>query len=378
MAKEDYYSILGVPRNAREPEIKKAYRRLARKNHPDVNPGDKGAEERFKKIQEAYDVLSDPKKRAMYDRYGFYSENFKEPAGDAGRGFSDFAPGFDFSGTDFEESGGGSFRDIFADLFGGGAASRAGPGVGVAEKGQDLEHHLNISFEESIHGLATRLTINRSETCATCQGSGIDRSRAQQVCSRCNGTGQEARASGVMRFSRTCRQCGGTGKVGGACATCGGTGSVPTQESITVRIPPGVDNGHRMRVPRKGGAGRAGGPPGDLYLIISVRPHDFFRREGNDIVCTVPVTVTEAALGTKIEVPTMDGRTLLRIPPGTQSGQKFRLRGKGAPSLRGDVHGNQIVEVRVVVPRVADERSKEILRELARLNPENPRASLAK
>ncbi len=374
MAKEDYYAILGVSRSAKQPEIKKAYRRLARKNHPDVNPGDKHAEERFKRIQEAYDVLSDPKKRAMYDKYGFYSENFKEPPADAGRGFSDFARGFDFSGTDYEGAGDSSFRDIFADLFGGRTAQQGAAG---REKGMDIEHHLNISFEESIRGLATRLTLDRSETCATCQGTGIDSSRGQQVCSRCKGTGQEVKSRGIMRFSGPCSVCGGTGKTGGQCTACGGSGVVPLQETITVRIPPGVDNGYRMRVPRKGGAGRNGGPPGDLYLIISVRPHEFFRREGNDIVCTVPITVTEAALGTKIEVPTLEGKTLLRIPPGTQSGQKFRLRGKGAPSLRGDVHGNLIVEVRVVVPKVADERSREILRELARLNPENPRAGLS-
>ena len=374
MAKEDYYTILGVPRDAKEPEIKKAYRRLARRNHPDVNPGDKSAEERFKRIQEAYDVLSDKKKRAMYDQYGFYSENFKEPTGEAGQRFSDFARGFDFSGTDFSGSGESSFRDIFSDLFGGGAP-RGGPGA--PEKGQDIEHHLNISFEESIRGIAARLTVNRSETCATCQGSGADRSQGQLVCSRCHGSGQEVKSRGIMRFSGPCRACGGTGRVGGQCANCGGSGVVPAVESLTVRIPPGVDNGYRMRVSRKGGAGKAGGPPGDLYLIIAVRPHEFFGREGNDIVCTVPITVTEAALGTKIEVPTLEGKTLLRIPPGTQSGQKFRLRGKGAASLRGDIHGNQIVVVRVVVPRVADERSKEILRELARLNPENPRASLA-
>lgn len=375
MAKEDYYAILGVPRDAKELNIKKAYRRLARKNHPDVNPGDKSAEERFKRIQEAYDVLSDPKKRAMYDRYGFYSENFKEPTGEPGRGFSDFARGFDFSGMDFSGSGESSFRDIFSDLFGGGGAHRASQGA--PEKGQDIEHHLNISFEESIRGLAARITVNRAEMCSACQGSGTDRSRGQQVCSRCRGTGQEVKSHGIMRFSGPCRACGGTGRVGGQCITCGGAAVVPGHEMLTVRIPPGVDNGYRMRVARKGGAGRLGGPQGDLYLVIAVRPHEFFRRQGNDIVCAVPITVTEAALGSKIEVPTMEGKTLLRIPPGTQSGQKFRLRGKGAPSLRGDIRGNQIVEVRVVVPRVADERSKEILRELARLNPEDPRASLA-
>ena len=374
-SKEDYYAILGIPRSAKEPEIKKAYRRMARKSHPDVNPGDKSAEERFKKIQEAYDVLSDPKKRAIYDQYGFYSENFKEQPGGQGRGFTEgFPGGFDFSGMDFGESGQSSFRDVFAEFFGGGAA-RSRP-TGPA-KGEDLEQHLNISFLESIHGLSTRITLNRNNACSACDGSGIDRSAGQQTCPRCNGSGQEGKAHGFMRFSGPCRVCGGTGKVGGHCKTCGGSGRIPFQETVNVRIPPGVANGYRMRVPNKGNAGRNGGPPGDLYLIISVRPHEFFRREGNDIVCTIPITVTEAALGTKIEIPSVDGKALLKIPPGTQSGQKFRLRGKGAPSLRGELPGNQIVEVRVIVPKVADERSKEILRELARLNPDNPRAGLA-
>jgi len=371
--KEDYYAILGVSRNAKEQEIKKAYRRLARKNHPDVNPGDKSAEERFKKIQHAYDVLSDPKKRAVFDQYGFYSENFKEPPG--GGGFREgFHRGFDFSGMDFGEAGQSSFRDLFSELFAGGSARsrNAGPA-----KGEDLEHHLNISLIEGIQGLSTRLVIRRNNACSACDGTGQDRAAGQQACSRCQGTGQEGKSHGFMRFSGPCRACGGTGRVGSRCRACGGSGSVPFQETVTVRIPPGVADGYRMRVPNKGNAGVAGGKPGDLYLIISVRAHEFFRREGNDIVCTVPITVTEAALGTKIEVPSIGGKTLLRIPPGTQSGQKFRLRGKGAPSLPGEMPGNQIVEVRVIVPRVADERSKEILRELARLNPEDPRAGLA-
>jgi molecular chaperone DnaJ len=375
MAKEDYYAILGVPRNAKEPDLKKAYRRMARKNHPDVNPGDKSAEERFKKIQQAYDVLSDAKKRAIYDQYGFYSENFREPSS-GGRGPGAGSPhGFDFSGVDFGEAGQSSFRDVFSELFGGGAPRGRSSGP---SKGEDLEHHLNISFMESIQGLSPRMMVDRAVACSSCDGSGLDRAAGQQPCSRCQGTGQEGKAHGFMRFSGPCRVCSGTGRVGGRCAVCGGSGSGAFQESITVRIPPGVANGFRMRVPGKGNAGRRGGPAGDLYLIISVRPHDFFGREGNDIICTVPITVTEAALGTKIEVPSIDGKTLLRIPPGTQSGQKFRLRGKGAPSLRGEVTGNQIVEVRVVVPRIADERSKEILRELARLNPEDPRAGLAR
>jgi molecular chaperone DnaJ len=375
MAKEDYYAILGVHRNAKEAEIKKAYRRLARKNHPDVNPGDKGAEERFKRIQEAYDVLSDAKKRGLYDQYGFYSENLKNAPGSSGASQAEgFGRGFDFSGMDFGSTGqGSSFRDIFSDLFSGGGARKNPSG---AEKGEDLEHHLNISFLESIKGFSPRLTINRRETCDACAGSGFDRSQGQKTCTKCKGSGEEIRMHGVMRFSGPCRSCNGSGRIGSQCAACGGAGSTPIQETVTVRIPPGVDSGFRMRVPRKGSGGKNGGTPGDLYLIIGVRPHEFFRREGNDIVCTIPITVTEAALGTKIEEPTTEGKTLLRIPPGTQSGQKFRLRGKGAPSLRAEVQGSQIVEVRVVVPKVADERSREILRELARLNPENPRGGL--
>ncbi len=375
MAKNDYYSTLGVQRDAKASEIKKAYRRLARKSHPDVNPGDKSAEERFKRIQEAYDVLSDPRKRSMYDQYGFYSDNLKEPPGNSGRGFrgSRQGGGFDFSGMDFGASGHSSFRDIFSDLFSGAAASSSPE----PEHGQDLEHHLNISFMEAIQGFSTRLTIDRREACTACSGTGIDKSRGQQVCPTCGGTGEEVRSRGIMHFSAPCQTCGGTGRTGGRCTSCGGSGGIPVQEAVTVRIPPGVDTGFRMRVPRKGNVGRNGGPAGDLYLVITVRPHEFFRREGNDILCVVPVTVTEAALGTKIEVPTIEGKTMLRIPPGTQSGQKFRLRGKGTSSLRGEGQGNQIVEVRVVVPHVADERSKEILKELARLNPQNPREGLA-
>ncbi len=374
MAKEDYYSVLGVPHGAKEPEIKKAYRRMARKNHPDVNPGDKSAEERFKKIQEAYDVLSDAKKRAIYDQYGFYSENFKEQPG-GGRGFSEgFPHGFDYSGMDFGESGQSSFRDVFSEFFSGGGDARArqsGPA-----KGDDLEQHLNISFLESIHGLSTRMTINRRNVCAACDGSGLDRTAGQQTCPRCQGNGHEVKSHGFMRFSGPCRGCGGTGKIGGRCKACGGSGSVPFRKRSRFAYLPALPMGTVCVFQAREMPARRGRRRVILYLIISVRPHEFFRREGNDVLCTVPVTVTEAALGTKIEVPSIDGKTLLRIPPGTQSGQKFRLRGKGAPSLRGELPGNQIVEVRVMVPRIADERSKEILRELARLNPEDPRAGL--
>lgn len=379
MAKDDFYATLGVQRNAKDADIKKAYRRLARKTHPDVNPGDKKAEERFKRIQEAYDVLSDPKKRAIYDQYGFYSDNIKEQAASGG-----FRPsgegtawGFDFSGAEDAAGDQSSFRDIFSEIFSGGARARA-TREPQPEKGDDLEHHLNISFDEAIRGLETRLSIGRTDPCPACGGTGHDASRGLSVCPTCRGSGQETRSHGIMRFSSPCSACNGTGKVGGLCTKCGGSGSVDAQDTLTVRIPAGVDTGYRMRVPGKGSAGRRGGPPGDLYLIITVRPHEIFRREGNDILLTVPITIAEAALGAKIEVPAITGKTLLRIPPGTQSGQKFRLTGKGVPSLRGEGIGNQIVEVRIVVPRIADERSKEILREFAKLNPEDPRGNLRK
>ncbi|MEJ2109108.1 MAG: molecular chaperone DnaJ [Acidobacteriota bacterium] len=372
MVNKDYYDILGVPKEAKEAEIKKSYRRLARKNHPDVNPGDKGAEERFKDIQEAYDVLSDPKKRSLYDKYGFYSENFKEPPQGQRSGFGEGFP--HFVGMDFDQTGHSSFRDVFSELFRGGSgrSRRSGP-----VKGNDIEHHLNISFLESIKGLSTRIILKRNRACSACGATGIDRSKGQQTCQRCQGSGQESKSHGFMRFASPCQACGGSGRTGSRCTSCNGTGGIPFQETITVRIPAGVASGYRMRVAGKGNAGRGGGPAGDLYLVISVRSHEFFRREGRDIVCSVPITITEAALGTKIEVPSVDGKALLRIPPGTQSGQKFRLRGKGAPSLRGEQQGNQIVEVRVIVPKVADERSREILRELESLNPENPRSELA-
>jgi len=376
MAKDDFYAILGVSRNAKDADIKKAYRRLARKTHPDVNPGDKKAEERFKRIQEAYDILSDPKKRAIYDQYGFYSDNIKEQAASGGFHSPGEGPawGFDFSGMEGSPGDQSSFRDIFSELFGGGRQQT--PRGPQPEKGEDLDHHLNISFDEAIRGLETRLSIDRADSCSRCGGSGRDGSRTQTVCPTCHGSGQETRAHGIMRFTSPCRTCESTGKVGGRCPGCGGSGRIGAQETLTIRIPPGVDTGYRMRVAGKGSAGRNGGAAGDLYLMITVRPHEIFRREGNDILLTVPITITEAALGTKIEVPALTGKALLRIPPGTQSGQKFRLTGKGAPSLRGEGVGNQIVEVRVVVPRVADERSKELLRELARLNPENPREDL--
>ena len=377
---------------------------LARKYHPDVNPGDKSAEEKFKTISEANEVLSDPKKRKIYDQVGFYSDNIDPAtaeayarAGQSGGGFPGGFPGgapqggqggvhFDFDGFDFSDlmnnagrgqrtssgSGGGSFRDIFGSIFGGGrgAATAEGP-----EPGTDLEYQVNVPFWTAIRGGVMRLNITRQDVCSTCHGQGA--LEAPGKCPECNGTGQITQTGGRMKFNVQCPRCHGTGKNLTTCPTCHGEGTVTHTEPLEVRIKPGTRDGQRIRVPGKGNAGAHGGAPGDLYAIIRTGDHPIFHRDGDDISLTVPVSATEAALGAKIEVPTIDGRALLKIPPGTQSGQKLRLREKGVPSAtREGARGDEIVEITVHVPMPRDERTKELLRELAKLNPEDPRAEL--
>ncbi len=367
--RKDYYKLLGVARSAEEKDIKQAYRHLARKYHPDLNPGNKIAEEKFKEIQEAYDVLSDPKKRQFYDQTGFYSDQTAAGAGGTPSG----ASGFDFSGFNFESTGGGSFRDIFSEMF----RSSSGEAGGEPTRGQDRHYHIKLPFMDAVQGKAAKITINRREACADCSGTGQVHSRTSQVCSVCSGTGRSSRAKGIMQFSSPCQACGGTGKGSVVtCTRCSGQGSFQRTETITVRIPAGVKDGGRVRVPRKGDDGTMGGPPGELFLEIEVEPHPVFRREGDDLLCTVPITITEAALGAKIEVPTIEGKSILKIPPGTQSGQKFRLRSKGIPSVHGGGYGDLIVDVVLFLPRIADERSKEILREFSRINSFNPRSDM--
>jgi molecular chaperone DnaJ len=366
MAKDDYYKLLGVARTAKADEIKKAYRRLARKFHPDVNPGDHGAEEQFKKISEAFDVLSDPKKREVYDRFGHYSEA-------AERGAAQGAPNFDFSNL-----GGSSFRDIFADLFGGGSRGGAsgssrprGQAPAQPQRGEDIEYPLAISFQDALRGTTADITFTRSEPCGACASTGQGKG-APATCGACGGTGQMP-----SRFGVPCQECGGAGRRAPACPACRGAGAVGKRDMLKgVRIPAGVDTGSRVRVAGKGHAGRTGGATGDLFIVTKVGEHPFFTRKGDNLYCTVPVTVPEAALGAKIEVPTVDGKTVMRIPPGTQSGQKFRLRERGAPSLRGNARGDQFVEVKVMLPAVISEETKKVLAEYARLNPENPRREM--
>src|ERR1017187_8081008 len=408
---KDYYSTLGVKKAATSDEIRKAFRKLARKYHPDVNPNDKKAEEKFKEISEANDVLSDEKKRKIYDQLGFYSDNIDPAAAEAaarggyGGGFSGGSarPGarggqevpFDFGGFDFsgvqgggrergaaQEQGsgfGGSFRDIFGGIFSGGQKSR-GP-----RPGTDLEYQVSVDFWSAVRGGVARLEIQRQETCPTCKGKSTTGGSID--CPECQGTGQVTQMGGRMKFNIQCPRCSGTGKVQNACKTCDGEGVVTRREPLEFRIKAGTRDGQRIRLAGKGNAGADGGAAGDLYLIVKGGTHPVFTRVGDNIHVTVPVTVSEAALGAKIEVPTIDthsdgtheggGRTQLKIPPGTQTGQKLRLREKGVPSAsHEDKRGDEIIEVKIVVPKVQDERSKEILRELARLNPEDPRAEL--
>jgi molecular chaperone DnaJ len=370
--KQDYYELLGVPRKAPLKEIRQAYRRLARKYHPDLNPGDKSAEERFKQIQEAYDVLSDSKKRQMYDQFGFYSESGVPPG--AAEGMGDVH--VDFGGFDFGGAGGGagtSFRDLFNQFFRGTGAAEA---AAQPQPGSDLEYHIEVSFAEAVRGTVKKISIARLDNCAECNGSGAT-GGAQQVCTACNGTGRAAQTAGKLRFNVTCTRCAGSGRLRTICRNCGGEGRVRRADTIDIRIPAGVQTGSRVRVPGRGNAGVLGGPAGDLYIVTKVQEHSFFRREGDDILCTVPISVSEATLGAKIEVPTLDGRAQLRIPPGTNSGQKFRLREKGAPSARNpQTRGDQYIEVQVVVPRANDERVRELVRELGRLTYEDVRKEL--
>lgn len=363
---KDYYRILGVERKATLAEIKKAYRKLARKFHPDLNPGDKVAEEKFKEIQEAYSVLSDPKKKSQYDQFGFVGD---VPPG--GQQYQSYSSGFE--GFDFSDFGTGSFRDLFEGIFG-----RSSRQTGTAtERGEDLHYTMKMGFEDAIHGLETRIKLNRMVACSTCNGYGYIQRGSQRTCPVCGGTGQQSLQRGTMRFSIPCSACGGSGRSAGVeCSICRGQGAVLREELIKVRIPAGVNTGSKVRIPGKGNSGKRGGPPGDLFITIEVSPHSLYKREGSNIYLRLPITVPEATLGAKIEVPTMFGKTMIKVPPGTQSGQKFRIRGKGAPVPGKTAQGDQFVEVIIVPPPSNDERIREMMRELQRIAPQTPREKL--
>ncbi|OGD17563.1 MAG: molecular chaperone DnaJ [Candidatus Aminicenantes bacterium RBG_13_59_9] len=361
---KDYYATLGLDRKAGLSDIKKAYRKLARKFHPDLNPGDKAAEAKFKEIQEAYSVLSDPKKKAQFDQFGFTGE-FPPGAGPRGYQQEGGFQGFNFSGQ-----GTSSFDDLFQNIFGGGVRrSRL-----ESERGEDQNYTMKVGFEDALHGLQTKIKLNRLVDCADCRGRGMKNQAGERPCPVCRGTGQATQQVGTMRFAATCPACGGSGfSQGTPCGSCAGRGARAGSETITVRIPAGVDAGSRVRIPGKGHAGLRGGPAGDLFITIEVEPHPLFRREGADLFVKVPISVPEAALGADIEVPTLDGRATIKLPPGTRSGQKFRLKGRGVSRPGSRDSGDEFVEVTIVPPSVSNPRVRELMKELAKLAGPGPR-----
>ena len=359
MAQKKYYGTLGIKRSETQSGIRKAYLKLARKYHPDLNPGDKSAEERFKQIQEAYGVLGDPEKRSVYDSYGQgpgVGQGFQDPRGSSGLNF---------------ERGGTGFRDIFSDFFGGNKSQTASR----VKRGRDLKVQIRVPLISSIKGTQVRINATRKIICLHCKGTGTTASTREQSCLHCGGSGQ--RISGAMNFPAPCPECRGSGRIRvESCSVCSGEGLGENVEALKVKIPPGVKSGSQVRVAGKGDADRFGGSPGDFFLVIDVQQHPFFQRHDNDILCSIPITVVEAALGAEIEVPTIDGKARLKIPSGTQSGQRFRLRGRGVPLVKLKGVGDQLVEVKIVLPAIKDERSKKILREFALLNPQNPRLEI--
>ena len=382
---KDYYATLGVKKTATPEEIRKAFRKAARRYHPDVNPGDKRAEEKFKEISEANDILSDEKKRKVYDQLGFYSDQIDPAQAEAYARQQGGQPPVDFGGFDFSgfqgggsqagpgSAGWGSFKDIFSGIFSGAQQQQHRPRG--PQPGTDLEYQATVDFWTAIRGGQARMQVHRQETCPTCHGHA--QTGGPMPCPECNGTGQVTQMGGRMKFNIPCPRCNGTGRTSNACGTCHGEGLVSRTEAVEFRIKAGTRDGQRIRLQGKGNAGLNGGAPGDLFVIVRTGSHPVFTRLGDDIHVTVPVTVPEASLGAKVDVPTIDGRAQLKIPPGTQSGQKLRLRERGVENAqRPGQRGDQIVTVEVVVPALQDERSREIMRELGKLNPQDPRVTL--
>ena len=358
----DLYILLGVEREASLDDIKRAYKRLARRLHPDINPGDRMAAERFRQIADAYETLCDPDRRQQYD-VGGRAGGFPEPAA---FGFE----GFDFS-TNAHGSAASTFGDLFADILQPHGSSAR---LGAPERGADLHHTIALTFAEAMRGGPRDIPVTRQEHCPTCLGLG-HLPTPGTPCAACRGSGTLKSARGHMVFSKPCRQCGGAGILTETrCPSCGGRQVGMRTESIAVVVPSGLDDGARIRLPGHGHAGPNGGEPGDLFITVRVEPHPLFRREGDDLHIVVPVAVHEAALGAKVDVPGLDGPARLRVPPGTQSGQRFRLRERGVPSARAGRRGDLVVEVRLVLPRLLDERSKELLREFGRINSEDVRS----
>ncbi|MFQ5830035.1 MAG: molecular chaperone DnaJ [Candidatus Methylomirabilia bacterium] len=349
MAKRDYYEILGVPRGAADGELKRAYRQLALQYHPDRNPGDKRAEERFKEINEAYSVLSDPEKRTHYDRFGTVGVE---------------------GGVDFSDIGFGTlFDDLFEGFFGGPSRGRRTR----ARRGEDLQYDLEITLVEAASGVDTKIQIPRSEVCETCRGSGREPGTRPEPCATCKGQGQVRFSQGFLTVARTCPHCGGEGAANRhPCKECRGEGRQRRERLLGIKIPSGVEDGSQLRVAGEGGGGTHGGPPGDLYVVIRVRPHELFVRRGDDLYCDLPLTFPQLALGTEVEVPVLDGRAALKVPAGTQPGRILRLKGRGMPSLRGRGRGDACYQVVQEVPTSLTAKQRELLEEFERASEGQP------
>ncbi len=352
MSKKDYYEILNIDRNSSQDEIKKAYRKLAHKYHPDKNPGKKEAEEHFKEINEAYEVLRDPEKRSVYDRFGTVGD----------RGFNGFGDISDLGfSTDFQDI----FGDVLGDFFGAKRRSRG-------QRGADLRYNLNVTFEEASFGVEKDIEIPKTDMCANCKGSGAAPGSSQATCPTCGGRGQIRFQQGFFSVSRTCSHCRGEGSIiNQPCSKCKGTGRVKKTKRIKVKIPPGVDTGVRLKLNGEGEYGMYGGPPGDLYVDINVTPHPVFKRENNDIVCEVPISFPSAALGTEIEVPTLEGKVKVKVPAGTQNGRVFRLKGKGIPNLHGYGRGDENVIIKVETPTRLTSQQRKLLKEFDKISKED-------
>ncbi len=366
MAKRDYYEILDVPKNASKDEIKKAYRQLAVKYHPDRNPGDEKAEEQFKEASEAYEVLSDDKKRQAYDQFGFAGvEGMGSGAG--GQGFSGF--------RDFEDIF-GDFGDIFGSFFGGnaGRGGRGGRSDRGARRGSDLRYNLDISFKDAVFGTKVEVSYDRHVTCPSCGGNGAETGSGKKVCPTCGGSGQVRRSSGFFSIASPCPTCNGEGYViDNPCNMCHGNGVISKRQKLKVTIPAGIESGKRINIPGQGDAGPNGGPAGDLFVYVRVKPHDFFERHGNDIYCVVPISFTQAALGAEIKVPTLEGKKVkVKVPSGTQNGKILRLKNEGVPHLHNsNKRGDLYIKIRVEVPKNLSSRSKSLLKELSEIQGEN-------
>ena len=371
MAKRDYYEVLGVGRDADDKQLKKAFRKFARKYHPDLNPNDKAAEQRFKEVNEAYEILGDPAKRKQYDSFGHAAFDAGAQA-QANEGFRTWTGTGGFDPRAAQDKGFGSiFEDIFGDVFGGRRESQPAP-----EPGKDLHYNLEIDLKDAYQGTSTYVNIQKENPCDRCSGSGEDPGAVKTTCRTCKGKGTIDSGTGFMRYPTTCPQCNGRGRSSSPCPMCGGRGIRVKSEQIMVKIPPGVDNGTKVRVAGKGGAGLRGGRNGDLFIVTSIRPDRFYERKENNLYCEVPVTVSEAALGARIEVPTIDGTASMTIPSGTQGGQLFRLKGKGMPNLKGGGSGDQYVKVIITIPKNLTDDDKGLFKKISELYTENPREKI--